>query len=75
MIWAFLTRRFRLWLLVAVGVPLLRRLIGEVGQMLEHRTGETVVTRSLRTGQRHLERYDRRARRDARHAPRRPIRA
>ena len=74
MIWAFFTRRFRLWLLFALGIPVLRRLLGEVGQTLEQRNGESALTRGLRTGNQHLARYDRRARKEARHAPRSPAR-
>ncbi|MPZ72473.1 MAG: hypothetical protein GEU74_04470 [Nitriliruptorales bacterium] len=68
--WAFFTRRFRLWLLFALGVPLLRRVLGGVGESLEQRSGQTALTRGLRSGTRHLERYDRRAHREARRAPR-----
>ena len=74
MIWAFFTRRFRLWLLFALGVPVLRRLLSGVGDKLEERSGETALTRGLRTGNSHLARYDRRARKEARRAPRTPVR-
>jgi len=73
MIWAFFTRRFRLWLLFAFGVPILRRVLQGVGESLEQRQGETSLTRGIRSGHRHLERYDRRARREARRAPRKPV--
>lgn len=74
MIWAFFTRRLRLWLLFALGVPLLRRLLDEMGQTLEQRSGESTLTRGLRAGNQQLERYDRRARKEARRAPRSPAR-
>lgn len=74
MIWAFFTRRFRLWLLFALGVPVLRRVMGEVSDSLEQRKGETTLTRGLRSGHDHLARYDRRARKEARRAPRTPVR-
>lgn len=68
MIWAFFTRRFRLWLLFALGVPILRRVLAGAGDSLEARTGESAATRALRTGHRQLARFDRRARREARRA-------
>ena len=74
MIWAFFTRRFRLWLLFAFGVPLVRRLLGQAGETLEARNGPTALTRGLRTGHQSLERFDRRARRDARRGRTRPAR-
>ena len=70
MIWAFFTKRFRLWLLFALGVPVLRRLMAGVGDSLEQRGGETPVTRGLRSGHRYLEHFDRQARREAKRAPR-----
>lgn len=66
MIWAFFSRRFRLWLLFALGVPILRRLLAGFGDSLQQRQGETSLTRGLRSGHDHLERYDRRARKQAR---------
>ena len=74
MIWAFFTRRFRLWLLFALGVPVLRRVLSNVGDTLEQRNGESALTRGLRTGNQQLARYDRRARKEARRAPRTPVR-
>ncbi|MDP8977396.1 MAG: hypothetical protein M3N17_02240 [Actinomycetota bacterium] len=46
--WAFLSRRFRRWLLLVVAVPLLGRALVRVGEVLEERRGETLVTRGLR---------------------------
>jgi hypothetical protein len=74
MIWAFFSRRFRLWLLFALGVPVLRRVLADVGDSLEQRNGETALTRGLRTGNEQLARYDRRARKEARRAPSSPVR-
>ena len=74
MIWAFFTKRFRLWLLFAFGVPVLRRIMAASGDTLEARTGETLVTRGLRTGHGYLGQFDRRARKQARRAPRLPVR-
>lgn len=70
MIWAFFTKRFRLWLLFAFGVPVLRRILAGAGDTLEARSGENTLSRGLRSGHTYLERYDRRARRQARKAPR-----
>lgn len=74
MIWAFFTRRFRLWLVMALGVPILRRLLRGAGDSLEQRSGHSALTRGLRAGDQQLERFDRRARRQARRAPRSPVR-
>ena len=66
MIWAFFSRRIRLWLLLAVGVPLIRRLLGAAGDTIETRTGRpTPVTRGLKGASTHLTRYERRSRRQA----------
>ena len=61
--WVFLSRRIRLWLLVAVGLPFLRRILGGVSQRLEASRGETALTRGLKASDRHLSRFDRRGRR------------
>ena len=66
MIWAFLSRRFRLWLMIAIGVPLVRRLLGGAGDALEARKGETSLTRGLRSGNQYLSRYERKSRRGRR---------
>lgn len=46
--WAFLSRRLRLWLLLAVGAPLLAWAAGRVADALERRRGANGVTRTLR---------------------------
>lgn len=46
--WAFLSRRLRLWLLLAVGAPLLAWAAGRIAEALERRRGENGVTRTLR---------------------------
>ena len=66
MIWAFLSRRFRLWVMFAVGVPLLRRLLGGAGDALEARRGESALTRGMQGGGRYLSKYERGAKRQAR---------
>ena len=65
MIFAFLSRRLRLWLLLAVGVPLVRRLLGRAGDTLEARGGHSSVSRGLKATSQHLTRYERKARRRA----------
>jgi hypothetical protein len=51
--WAFLSRRFRRWVLLVVALPLLGRALERVGGALEERRGETPVTRGMRgVGQR-----------------------
>jgi hypothetical protein len=44
---ALLSKRLRLWLLLAVAVPLLAWLLGAVGERLEHRHGPTRLSRAL----------------------------
>ena len=47
--WFWITRRFRLWLLFAVGAPVAAWVMGVLGDVLERRGGETAVTRGLAT--------------------------
>jgi hypothetical protein len=44
---ALLSKRLRLWLLLAVGAPLLAWLLATIGERLEHRHGPTRLTRTL----------------------------
>ncbi|CAN5242052.1 hypothetical protein BH20ACT9_BH20ACT9_11070 [soil metagenome] len=46
--WAFLSRRFRRWVLLAVAMPLLGRALERAGGAIEERRGETSVTRGMR---------------------------
>ena len=43
----FLSKRLRLWLLLAVCAPLLAWLLGAIGERLEQRRGPTRLTRAL----------------------------
>ncbi len=61
--WAFFSRRLRLWLMLAVGLPVLRRLLGGAGDALDSRRGPTRLSRSLRGSGNYLSRYERRGRR------------
>ncbi len=45
--WAFFSRRLRMWLILAIGVPLLAWLLGRVGDVIENRKGPNGVSRSL----------------------------
>jgi hypothetical protein len=48
--WAFLSARLRLWLILAVGAPLLAWALGRLGDLLESRYGPTTWSRVLRVG-------------------------
>lgn len=45
--WAFFSRRLRLWLLLAVGAPVLGWLLGRIGDAIEARNGPTRLSRLL----------------------------
>jgi hypothetical protein len=45
--WAFFSRRFRMWLLLAVGVPVAAWLLGKVGDVIESRGGPNAASRAL----------------------------
>ena len=45
--WAFASRRFRTYLLFAIGAPVAGWVLNKVGEEIEQRTGETPVTRTL----------------------------
>ena len=68
MIWAFLSRRFRLWLMFTVGVPLLAKLFRRLGDTVEQRSGETSVSRGLKSGGDVLSKFERKTRRQDRRA-------
>lgn len=57
--WAFFSARLRMWLLLAVGAPLLGWLLGKVGDALEKRRGPSAFTRVLQTGRDWLARRSR----------------
>lgn len=44
---AFLSKRVQLWLLLAIGAPLVAWLLSTIGRQLEARTGPTTFTRIL----------------------------
>ena len=45
--WLFLTRRFRMWVLLTVLAPLATTAFRGLGRALERRTGPTVVSNGL----------------------------
>lgn len=45
--WVFLTARFRQWLLMAVVLPVVLKIVGMVRRSLEARSGRTRLTRAL----------------------------
>jgi hypothetical protein len=53
--WAFFSRRLRMWLILAVGAPVLGIVLGKVGDLIEARRGPNTVSRVLRTGRRWLQ--------------------
>ncbi len=52
--WVLVTRRLRLWLLVAVAGPTLRWALNRAGQHLERHHGQTRASRGLQTAARQL---------------------
>lgn len=47
--WAFFSRRLRMWLLLAVGAPLLAWLLGRLGDVVERRRGPNGFSRAMHT--------------------------
>lgn len=48
--WAFFSARLRMWLLLAVGAPVLGFVLGKLGDLIEARRGPTPVSRALQKG-------------------------
>lgn len=57
--WVFLSRRLRMWALLAIGAPVLGFLLGKVGDLVESRRGPNTVSRALHTGRRFLQKRTR----------------
>lgn len=57
--WAFLSRRFRQYVILAVGVPLAAYVLDGIGKGIEDRRGESRLTRGLRSGGDYLRRHGR----------------
>jgi hypothetical protein len=45
--WAFFSRRLRMWLILAVGAPVAAWLLGKVGDVIESRKGPNTASRAL----------------------------
>ncbi len=54
--WAFFSRRLRMWLILAVGAPIVAWLLGKVGDVVESRNGPSTVSRNLKKGSSYLQR-------------------
>ncbi|MHA6796660.1 hypothetical protein ACVGVM_24570 [Pseudonocardia bannensis] len=48
--WAFFSARLRMWLVLAVGAPVLGWLLGRLGDVIEARRGPNGLSRVLRKG-------------------------
>jgi hypothetical protein len=57
--WAFLSARLRMWLILAFVAPLVGWLLGRLGDLIEARRGPNTVSRVLQTGHRWLRRRSR----------------
>jgi hypothetical protein len=57
--WAFFSKRLRLWLILAVGIPLGGWLLGRAADLLERRRGPNQVTRTMRQANGWLQRRSR----------------
>ena len=53
--WAFFSRRLRMWLILAVGAPVVGFVLGKVGDLIEARRGPNSATKVLHTGRRWLQ--------------------
>ena len=47
--WAFFSKRLRMWLILAVGVPVAAWLLSRIGDAIESRKGPNRVSRGLQT--------------------------
>jgi hypothetical protein len=56
---AFFSARLRMWLILAVGAPVLGWGLGKVGDVIEERRGPSALTRALKTGRDWLARRSR----------------
>ena len=45
--WLFLTRRFRMWVVLTVLAPLATRILSGLGRTLERRTGPSAISNAL----------------------------
>jgi hypothetical protein len=47
--WALLSRRFRMWLILAIGLPLLDWALGKVSDQIRAKKGESRITKGIDT--------------------------
>lgn len=52
--WAFFSRRLRMWLILAIGAPIVAWLLGKVGELIESRRGPNAVSSALKKGSGYL---------------------
>jgi hypothetical protein len=52
--WAFFSRRLRMWLILAIGAPIVAFLLGKVGDVIESRRGPNAVSKVLKKGSGYL---------------------
>ena len=57
--WAFFSARLRMWLVLAVGAPVLGWLLGKLGDLVEARRGPNGLSRALQQGRKWLRRRSR----------------
>lgn len=57
--WAFASRQFRRWMVLVVGVPVAAWALDRLGERLEARSGETLLSQAVRTGGAALHRQER----------------
>jgi len=48
--WAFLSKRLRMWLILAIAVPLSGFLLGKLADLIERRRGPNTLSRVLHQG-------------------------
>lgn len=48
--WAFFSARLRMWLVLAIGAPILGWLLGRIGDAIESRRGPNGLSRTLQRG-------------------------
>jgi hypothetical protein len=60
--WAFFSRRARLWLITVLVAPLASLVLGRLGTAIERRKGPNTLSRGLQSGSRLLDRRRSKAR-------------
>lgn len=57
--WAFFSARLRMWVILAIGAPVLGWLMGRIGDLVEARRGPNPLSRTLQKGRGWLRRRSR----------------